>query len=100
SQSSLLVQPGIVDRTRDLVGDDGHEVSIVVPEGAWDGTLDREHPDQIVANEQRNGDLTLGVGKTRHRDRVSQLRLSTRLLHLAPLCRGVGALVPTVAYVH
>ena len=100
SESSLFVQPRIVDRTRNLVGDDRHEVALMLAKRARHGTFDREHADQVVADEQRNGDLALRVGESGHRDRLSELCLSAGFFHLAPLCRSVRALLPQVVDVH
>ena len=60
------------------------------------GTLDREHPDQLVPDEQWNGNLALRVGQTRDRHRLSDAGLEAGLHRLAPLRRGIGALLPEV----
>ena len=100
SESSLFVQPCIVDRTRNLVGDYRHEVALMLAKRAWHRTFDREHADQIVADEQRNGDLALRVGESGHPDRLSKLCMPVGSFHLAPLCRRVRALLTQVVDVH
>ena len=59
-------------------------------------TLDREHSNQFVANEQRNRDLALRVGQARDRHCVTNVRAAAGLHHLAPLCRRIRTLLSKV----
>ena len=95
----LLVEPRVVDRARDLVGDDRDELALVLAEGAPHRALDREHADQLVAHQQRNGDLALRVGQAGDGNGVAELLAATGLHHLPPLRRGVRPLLPEVAHV-
>ena len=100
SLSPLRVEPCVVNRARNLVRNDGHEVTLMLTKRARHGTLDREHADEIVADEQWNGDLAFRVREARNGDRLSELRTPTSLFHLASLSRSVGALLPQIADVH
>ena len=95
----LLVEARVVDRARDLVGDNRDESAIVLAEGVPHRALDREHADQIGPNQQRNGDLALRVGQPGDGHRVSKLLAPTGLHHLASLCRGVCTLLAEIVHV-
>ena len=87
----LLEEPRVVDRARDLVRDDRDEPLLVLAEGPLHRALDREDADQLVAHEQRNRELALGVRKPRHRHGVAELLASPGLHHLPPLRRDIRA---------
>ena len=93
----LVVELRVADRAGDLVRDDRHQAAIVLVECLPHRALDREHADELVANEERDRDLALRVGQARHRHDVADFRAAAGLHHLAPLRRGVGALLTQVA---
>ena len=53
---ALFVELRVADRAGDLVGDDRDKAAVVLVEGLPHRTLDREHADQLIADEQRNGE--------------------------------------------
>ena len=95
----FLVEPRVVNRARDLVGDDQEQAATMLAERALHGALDREDPDQFVPDQQRDGDLALGIVQAGNRNRVAKLLATARLHHLPSLRRGVGALLAKVAHV-
>ena len=97
---ALVVELCVPDRAGDLIGDDRHQAAIVRIECLPNRALDRKHSHQLVANEEGDGDLALGVGQTGHRHDVADFRGASRLHHLAALRRGVGALLPQIAQLH
>src|SRR5262245_50323669 len=66
------------DRARRLVRDDRNEILVVLRERARHRSLDREDADELVAHEERDRDLALGVRKPRHGNVVAQLGFATR----------------------
>jgi hypothetical protein len=93
----LVVQLRVADRARDLVRDDRDQAAIVLVKGSRLRTLDREHSNQFVANQQRNRDLALRVGQTRDRYGVANVRAAAGFHHLPPLCRRVRTLLSKIS---
>ena len=50
----IVDQPGVLDRNHGLVGEGGHEVDLLVAEGADLGPVHEEHADQIVLFQHRD----------------------------------------------
>ena len=96
---ALFVELRVVDRAGDMVGDDRDQVAVVLGEGPLHRTLNREHADQLIADEQRDGELALRIRQTGNRNGVCELGGTARLHHLLALRRRVGALLSEVAHV-
>ena len=89
----LVVQLRVTDRARDLARNDRHQVAIVLVKRLAHRALDREHPHELVADEEWNGNLALGVRQARDRHDIADFRSAAGLHHLPPLRRGVRALL-------
>src|SRR5207245_9812441 len=49
-------QTGVRDRDRGLVGERLHELDLLVREGSWHVTADRDNSDQLVVQNDRNAE--------------------------------------------
>ena len=95
---ALFEELRVVDGNRNLIGHNRHEAPLMGAERPLHRTLDRKHTDQLVAREQWNRELTLGVRKPGH-GRLAQFLTAPRFHHLAPLRRRVRTLLTEVARV-
>ncbi len=73
-----------------------NEPAVVLVERLRHGALDREHADQLVADQQRDRDLALGVGESGNGHGVAELGAAAGLDHLPALRRRIRSLLSQV----
>ena len=98
--AALFIEPSVVDRTGDMLGDDRDQRPLMFAERASDRRLDRKDSHQLITDQERDRELALRVLQTGNGHGVAKLGAAARLQHLLPLHRSIGTLLSQVGDVH